>query len=75
MKIKLRFAAAGPGRNHDAGDVVDFPQKEAVQLVQDGMADPVDAMPAERADLAQRGETTEIKREAGKPSPSSTAKP
>lgn len=80
MKVKLRQIAAGPEGVHDAGDVVDLPQKDAVALVHAGQADAIDPMPAERADLAARGETTESKAAARaaaieKPIPTLTAKP
>lgn len=75
MRIRLRFPAAGPGVNHDAGAEVDFPRDQAVQLVRDGMADAIDPMPAERADLSPKGETTEVKGPTARPSPLSTAKP
>jgi hypothetical protein len=75
MRVRLRFAAVGPDINRDAGDVVDFPAEQALQLIKDQMADAFDPMPVERADASRRPETTETKTGFRQGSPNTTGKP
>jgi hypothetical protein len=43
MKIKLLVSMAGPARSWEVGDEDDFPDNEAINLIQAGFAVPVEA--------------------------------
>lgn len=56
MRIRMQTSIAGPGLSLQPGDEHDFPTDEAIRLCKSGAAVPVEAIPIERAVVAQATE-------------------
>lgn len=49
MLVKLKVGLSGPAYSLGPGDEREFPENEAIRLIEAGYADPVGAPPIERA--------------------------
>jgi len=48
-KVKLLTSMAGIDFSHDAGDIIDCNEAEAVRFIAAGIAEPIEAVKVERA--------------------------